>query len=145
MPNYFEFSADLANLPAARRFVRENAQWLCSSEAFLYDLELAVDEVVTNIIVHGYQGAPGDIRIEVQPRAGGLEVVIKDHAPLFDPSRAPDPDLALPLEQRKPGGLGIVLVRGLMDGIIYTPGITNGNELTLIKRCPADRSAAGRA
>jgi len=143
MTSNFQCSADLSNLAAVRGFVYDNAQQVCADEDFLYDLILAVDEVVTNVIVHGYRGAPGKIYIEVRPQSGALAVVIKDDAPLFDPRCAPEPDLTLPLEQRKPGGLGIVFVRTLMDDMIYSPGLAQGNQLTLVKRCPSNGSQAG--
>jgi serine/threonine-protein kinase RsbW len=134
----FQCSADLANLPTVRNFIRESAMQVCADEDFQYDLMLAADEVVTNIILHGYRGEPGTIFIETQSQPGGLRVTIKDNAPLFDPHTVPTPKLDLPLDERNPGGLGILLVRSLMDGMIYTPGAASGNELTLIKYCPGE-------
>lgn len=140
----YHCSADLANLSAVRCFVRDYAAQVCPNEYFLYDLMLAVDEVVTNIILHGYRGAPGEIDIDIWHQAGDVTVLIRDTAPRFDPRTAPPPDTSLPLEQRQPGGLGIALVRSLTDRMIYAPVATGGNELTLIKRCPGESSAAGR-
>jgi anti-sigma regulatory factor (Ser/Thr protein kinase) len=55
-------------------------------------------------------------------------------APPFDPTRVPDPDLTLPLEERPLGGLGIYLIRQSVDKMVYRAVPEGGNELTLVKR-----------
>ena len=95
---------------------------------------LAVDEAATNIIVHGYKRQQGRIEIEMRPEGPDLIIVLRDEAPLFDPTRHPSPDLTLPLEQRQPGGLGIFLMRQVMDEVTHRPRAGGGNELIMIKR-----------
>jgi serine/threonine-protein kinase RsbW len=60
--------------------------------------------------------------------------VLRDHAPLFDPTSAPMPDLTRPLEEREPGGLGLYLTRQMVDDWQYRVLPDDGNELTLIKQ-----------
>lgn len=100
-------------------------------------LQLALEEVVTNVIVHGYRKS-GSKTVHVRLTAGTGEVVaeVEDAAPAFDPLARAAPDLEQPLEDRPIGGLGIHLVRNLMDSVTY---VREGerNRLTLIKRWPA--------
>ena len=117
------------------------------------DLVQAVDESVTNVIVHGYDGRPGAIDITVSsvlagPDAVQLVVTIRDDAPCFDPNGFIPADLTKPLAERPPHGLGIHLTRScvdrighrVLDGIDHSrpPDIRRlddeprGNELTLI-------------
>jgi serine/threonine-protein kinase RsbW len=136
-------SANLGNLEAVRRFVSENAAGLRRDEAGLQALIQAVDESVTNIIVHGYRGQPGSIEIAVEEAGGCLVIRLRDQAAPFDPTGVPSPDVTSPLEQRPLGGLGIHLARHLVDELTYCPGPEGGNELTLVKRIP--RPPAGDA
>jgi serine/threonine-protein kinase RsbW len=102
--------------------------------ATIPDVVLAVDEAATNIILHGYQGQEGIIEIEVEQEGDALVVRLRDEAVPFDPTSVPLPDLTVPLEQRAPGGLGIYLIRQVMDEVAYRITSQGGNELTLVKR-----------
>jgi serine/threonine-protein kinase RsbW len=126
--------AKLDNLNRIRHFVEERATKLGADPAAVSDVVLAINEAATNIVVHGYQKAPGLIEIEVRRKGGFLEVDVRDHAPAFDPTTVPAPDLTLPLDQRPYGGLGIFLIRKLVDKVIYRITAQGGNELTLVKR-----------
>jgi serine/threonine-protein kinase RsbW len=127
-------SAQLGNLAVIRRFVSEAAAGLQASRAVTDDLIQAVDESATNVIVHGYEGQPGTIEIEVSREGDDLVVRIRDTAPHFDPTTHPSPDLTLPLEQRRFGGLGIHLSREFTDAVIYRVTADGANELTLRKK-----------
>ena len=84
-------------------------------------LALALEEAVANVIRHGLPGSPSPHRIAVRLEIGSAMVAaeIIDNGRPFDPTGAPPPDLSLPLEERQPGGLGIYLMRELMDGVEY--------------------------
>ncbi len=127
-------NADLNNLGPIRRFVEESALSLSADERTAYALAHAVDECVTNIIEHGYQGRPGSIEIAIERVAENFTIVLRDHAPPFDPTGVPPPDLTRPLEQREPGGLGLYLTRQMVDHWHYRSLPDGGNELTLIKQ-----------
>jgi serine/threonine-protein kinase RsbW len=100
----------------------------------ILDTQLAVEEVITNIIAHGYGGDTGG-EILVSCRAGREIVVIRieDRAIPFNPLILPEPDLTDDLEDRKIGGLGIFLIRQVMDETEYH--FEDGkNILVLIKK-----------
>ncbi len=134
-------TAELNNLGTIRHFVEESTLSLSADEHTAYALAHAVDECATNIIEHGYRGQPGPIEIEIDRVGENLTIVLRDHAPPFDPTGVPPPDLTLPLEEREPGGLGIYLARQMVDQWHYRALPDGGNEFTLIKQSQADHAA----
>jgi serine/threonine-protein kinase RsbW len=126
-------AAELGNLAAIRRFVLAEAESLKAGRTAIEDMIQAVDESVTNVIKHGYAGQPGTIEIEVAREGDDLMVRIRDHAPQFDPTTYPSPDLTLPLERRRYGGMGIHLTRECTDAVVYRVAPDGANELTLLK------------
>ncbi|MBC7811803.1 MAG: ATP-binding protein [Burkholderiales bacterium] len=126
-------AAELTNLAAIRRFVKENAAALHANADTTTDLLIAVDEMVTNVIVHGYDGQTGMIELEVSRVDQAIIIAVRDDATPFDPTLVPAPDLTIPLEQRPLGGLGIHLTRELTDDFSYRRLPSGGNEVTLTK------------
>lgn len=103
-------------------------------------LRVALDEIVANVVSYGAP-AGGGAGLDVWFRREGplVEVTVADDGPPFNPLDRPAPDVTSPLEARQPGGLGIALVRALMDDVGYER--TSRNILTLKKRIdghPAD-------
>ena len=133
------FPALVSSLTSIRHFVSQTAREYCQDGAFLYDLILAVDELVTNIIRYGYGQEPGKITIRIQPEDKGLVITLIDFAHPFDPTTAPEPRLDLPLEERGVGGLGIYLARELTDGMEYRRKSEGANELKIFKRFPQEK------
>jgi serine/threonine-protein kinase RsbW len=129
-----QIAAELKNLARIRCFVQETALALGADPAVIPNLILAVDEAVSNIIAHGYQGQGGTVEIEVSRDGDALVIRLRDEAAPFDPTSVPPPDLTLPLAQRAAGGLGIHLIRQLMDEMTHRVTLQGGNELTLVKR-----------
>jgi len=127
---------EVGRLAEVRAFVRDSTRGRIASR-LVEDLVCAVDEAVTNVIVHGYQGTSGPVEIEVGGDSDTLEVRIADRAIPFDPTTAPEPDLDLPLERRPLGKMGVHLMREFADELRYTPRRGGGNEVTLVKRLPA--------
>jgi serine/threonine-protein kinase RsbW len=86
-----------------------------------WPFHVALDEVLSNIVKYGFGGEDDRRRIEVElsMEHGVLTMTVSDDAPAFDPRQAPEPDTTTPLEQRRIGGLGITIVKGLMDSIDY--------------------------
>jgi serine/threonine-protein kinase RsbW/sigma-B regulation protein RsbU (phosphoserine phosphatase) len=83
-------------------------------------LNVVLDEAVSNAINHGYAaGARGEIAVRLRREPDGVTVEVVDDGRPFDPLQAPPPDLTLPLEQRPIGGLGVHLIRNLMDEVSY--------------------------
>ena len=128
------FSAIPTHLEDIRNFVERVAQQLHVPEMAIGDIVQAVDEAATNIVLHGYAGREGIVEVEVERQDDLLVLRLRDWAPQYDPTTAQSPNLNLGLEQRRPGGLGIYLIRLLMDRIEYRNTPEGCNELTLVKQ-----------
>lgn len=129
----FRIDADVNQLIDARQFVEETAARFQVASEVISKVVLAVDELITNIIVHGYRGQAGSIEIELRALGTDLEIRLIDQSPPFDPAQVPNPDTHLPLDERPLGGMGIYLARTIMDEMSYRSS-GRGNELTLVKR-----------
>lgn len=127
-------AADVENLSEIRRFIVQAALAAGVEPGLAAKVQLAVDEAATNIIVHGYHGRAGFVEIRVQRAQDALIICLRDQADPFDPSSVPPPNLSLPLEQRRLGGLGVYLIRQVMDEIIHHDLPEGGNELILVKK-----------
>jgi serine/threonine-protein kinase RsbW len=99
----------------------------------ILDTQLAVEEAITNIIMHGYGEVKGEITLSCRAGTGDIEIRLEDRALPFDPLSLPEPDLEGDIEERKIGGLGIFLIRRVMDGIRYR-NEDGKNILVLTKR-----------
>lgn len=127
-------TSDLKNLESICRFVTTAAGDMGMDDDTLYDLQLAVDEACTNVIDYAYQGRSGQpLTVECAEEDGKCVVVIRDCGRPFDPTHVQSPDLTSPLSRRQVGGLGIYLMRKLMDDVCFRFDAGTGNELTMIK------------
>ena len=99
-----------------------------------FPVELALEEIFTNMVKYNASGK-GDIRIDLGVRDGDLVVTVTDFdTPRFDPvADSPEVDIDQPLEERRVGGLGIHLVKRMMDRIEYSHRNRTGT-ITLHKR-----------
>lgn len=126
-----DFSAQLAQLPEMLKFICDSAQKHRVPHAFLHKLELASEEVLVNIIHYAYQEGIGDIQILVKGGEHFFEVSFLDKGIAFNPlEKKIDTQSHLPVHERKIGGLGIFLVRKLIDEIEYQR-VGDKNRLTL--------------
>lgn len=127
--------AVLENVPRAIECVTEWAQKAGFDERALYEIQLAVDEACANVVDHAYQGAdPGDIEVSCCLDDQILTVQVRDWGTGFDLTSVADPDLDAPLEERTLGGLGLFLVRQVMDDVQFRSDPELGNELMMSKR-----------
>jgi anti-sigma regulatory factor (Ser/Thr protein kinase) len=126
-------AADLDRLANVRAMVRARTRALGAEDDSVDDLVQAVDEAVTNSIVHGYAGASGWVEVGVASDDGDIVLTIEDAAPSFDPTTRPEPDMSIPALARGPGGMGIHLIRLATDAIDYRPRDGGGNILTLTR------------
>ena len=108
---------DLETLAVAfRAFCREGGL----TEEEFSDVRLALEEAVSNTIRHGYVDAKShEIRIRAALKAGTLSLQVEDDARPFNPLEAPLPDVSVPIEEKTPGGLGLLLLRSVMDRLEY--------------------------
>jgi serine/threonine-protein kinase RsbW len=110
-----------AQLPALTQFLQEF--WLAfglpAAEAFAF--ELALEEVFMNVVMHGSPaGQAPQVEVSLALVDGGLTLTVEDDGPPFDPLSLPPPDLAASLDERQVGGLGVHLVRQMMDAVSYS-------------------------
>lgn len=111
------------------------------ADAVAHALHIAVDEMVSNIILHGYDEAErGEhtIRIRLSADEDSAVLRIEDRGRPFNPLAYPPPDVDAPLEEREVGGLGVHLVRSLMDEVAYEY-VGGANRVTLTRRFDRDR------
>ena len=131
-----ELRNDLAELAKVTEALDQLGARYDLSSRTVSEVNLALEEIVTNIISYGFEG-PGDhrIRICLSMEDSQLTSQVEDNGRPFDPLQAPEPDITAPLEDRDPGGLGILLVRKLMDDVSYS---RNGdrNILRMKKKLP---------
>jgi serine/threonine-protein kinase RsbW len=127
--------AVLENVPRAIECVTKWAQKVGCDGRVLYDIQLAVDEACANVVDHAYEGAEaGDIEVSCGLEGQVLTVRVKDWGRGFDLGTVVQPDLQAPLEERTLGGLGLFLVRQVMDDVEFRTDPDLGNELTMSKR-----------
>ena len=93
---------------------------------------VALDEVLSNVVRHG-QPADGLIRADFKLAGDQLAMIVEDEGPPFNPLEAKPADTCSPVDQRKPGGLGIELVKRLLEGLWYERAGAR-NRLTLTDR-----------
>jgi anti-sigma regulatory factor (Ser/Thr protein kinase) len=113
--------AELQALQPFTNFVRHGAQVAQMPERDLGRLDLVLEEILVNVIQYAYpEGQPGTIKVGYAVEGPGkLLVTVSDNGRAFDPLARDPPDLRLGLAERPIGGLGIVLVRRIVDSIEY--------------------------
>ena len=122
------------NLSSLRDFISDNANKAGLGTDDIDDIILAVDEACTNIIKHAYKSVPdGEIIIEINYNSRKFTIKLIDHGSSFDPESVPVPDLQKYLRQRKVGGLGLYLMRTLMDDVKYVSVPGEYNQVLLSK------------
>ncbi|MBI2933682.1 MAG: ATP-binding protein [Planctomycetes bacterium] len=128
-------SSQPASLSLVRDFIGRVTERLQMPRGEAGQCVLAVDEAVANIMEHGYGGvSDAPIEIDVEADSACLRIVVRDEADTFDPLIVPDPDLPRHVAMGRNRGLGLFLMRRMMDEVHYRAGEPIGNELTLIKR-----------
>ena len=126
-------SADLNEIGRVAAALDEAMRASAFSEGVINELQLAVEEAIVNTVVHGYGEAAGDVAVGIRVTDGAVVVRIEDRATPFDPLTVPEPDCDSDLDERGIGGLGIYLIRSLVDEVAYRH-IDGKNILTLVKR-----------
>lgn len=141
-----DLHVELTSDPRALYGVRQSLREWCTAEGWpehdVSDVVLAVDEALTNVIRHGYSGEPNQrILLDVFRRrspAGEpeLEIVIRDFGRQVDPARI----VGRNLDDLRPGGLGVHIIRAMMDHVDYAPATDGGMRLVMRRARRAPRS-----
>ena len=129
------FDAKLADLSNMIKWIRSNIQLKKIDEKQVKKIELACEEALVNIISYAYPEEKGKIQINIDlSKDKRIEITIIDQGILFNPlleEREINPDI--PLEERSIGGLGIVMIKQVMDEVHYNRQ-NSSNVLRLIKK-----------
>ena len=125
---------DIQQIPQLAEFIETIADEIKLDQGLAMSLNLALEEAVTNVILYAYpEGSDGLVDIEAIMSKDKLKFIISDSGQAFDPTAAPEADVTLGVEDRPIGGLGIYLVRKIMDSVSYER--TEGkNVLSLTKK-----------
>ncbi len=100
---------------------------------------LAVDEAVSNIIIHGYKGSPeGEIELIMQETPEQFKFILCDAAEPYNPLTVPDPDLDAYHEEGRDGGLGVNIYRRILK-VVYEKAEEGGNRLIMIREKGDDK------
>jgi len=131
-PTVIELGNDLAELAKLSEALDQLGTRYDLSPRTISEVNLALEEIVTNIISYGFDG-PGDHRITIclSMEDRQLTSQVEDNGRPFDPLQVAEPDVTAALEDREPGGLGILLVRKLMDDVSYS---RNGDRNVLLMK-----------
>jgi anti-sigma regulatory factor (Ser/Thr protein kinase) len=101
------------------------------SDRAMYKVNLVLEEILTNIIKYAYQDdRPHEIFVQIHVDENAIRIHVQDDGTEFDPQKIPEPDLELPIEEMKVGGLGLHLIRANVETIDYERKGTR-NHLTV--------------
>lgn len=126
-------TASTENLSEVRNFVAEHAKTHGFSKQQIADIRLSVDEAITNIIRHAYQGdSSNSIDIEVSLDEEQICIHLQDTGKTFRMKKFTEPNIQRKIKERKRGGMGLYLIHSLMDEVSYNRN--NGiNEMVMCK------------
>ena len=111
---------DVQEVPKLAAFVDEVCEWMGFDPMLTMQLNLAIEEAVVNVMDYAYPpGTKSEVDIEVKADADKLMFTISDNGVAFDPTAKAEVDTTLSAEERQIGGLGIHLVRHIMDNVEY--------------------------
>nr|AFI78697.1 anti-sigma regulatory factor, serine/threonine protein kinase [uncultured bacterium ws085G8] len=136
-------NASLDNLQGIRSYIDRVGTSLGVNESALGDLRLAVDEAVTNVVIHGYGETGGIVELHMHADGDAVVIRIRDRAASFDPSHVNAPQLDTNLKDRPFGGMGVFLIRKMTDKAEFLPLPGGGNEIRLVKRGVIQTCASG--
>jgi anti-sigma regulatory factor (Ser/Thr protein kinase) len=112
---------DISAIPPFLEWIEDRCREERLADDIVFKMALVLEEAVTNVINHAFadQPPPHAIRVRLEIAVERIVAEIIDNGRPFDPLSRPDPDLARPLADREPGGLGILLMRRMTDRIDY--------------------------
>lgn len=132
------------NLSVIRDFISTSAYETGMKPDAVENIILAVDEACTNIIKHAYKSIPdGELIIKTKSTLSRFVVSITDFGKSFEPEMIPEPDLQKYYRQKRVGGLGMYLMKTLMDDVKYVSIPGKYNEVLLSKNLKVVQSNAG--
>jgi serine/threonine-protein kinase RsbW len=134
-PRAIHLRSNLDQIGLARDFVAAIAKAVPMTSREVYDLELVVDEALTNVIEHAYEGRPDrPVELSVTLDADSLAIAIVHDGQAFDPAGRSEVDLKAHIAARRVGGLGLYLINKLMDEVAYGTDPAGRPCIRLVKR-----------
>jgi len=117
----YNIGCSLNNLKGIRDFIRESLKGRGVSDVVMNEIVLAIDEMCSNLMIHAHHCNPDhmlELHIQV-PKKGDLIFEIVDDGNVFDINHFIEPDLDNLVQEKRKGGLGIRLVKSIMDTVEY--------------------------
>ncbi len=128
-------TSDVSNLGTVADFITQAAEAGGLDDKAAYKVQMAVDEAVTNVIEHAYNGnTEGRIYISCEIRGNEFIVEILDFGQPFNAEKVRQPRIKGPLSRRNIGGLGIFFMKKLMDRVEFSSSVDTGNRVRMMKR-----------
>ena len=125
------FEGSLEQLASIREFINEVARQYGCGEYDIFALELACDEAAANVFNHAFEGKRGRLDFEIWRDEESVTVRFRYGGKAFDPEDVPEPELDVPIEARRVGGLGLYFMRQLMNEVVFEFSDAAGNVLTM--------------
>lgn len=122
MSYQYNIGCSLENLKGVRDFIRKSLRSHVASDVVLNEIILALDEMCSNLMIHAHHCNPDhhlEMHIDV-PQKGKVIFEIMDDGEIFDINRFNEPNIDNLVHEKRKGGLGIRLVKSIMDEVIYT-------------------------
>jgi len=127
-------SSTTDNLSIVRGFIETVAKEAGFDDSVTSKIILAVDEACTNVIKHAYKfNEQGEINIDANFSGDMLQIILTDNGVNFDSDKIPEPDIKKYHQNKKSGGLGMFLMKKLMDDVKYIQLPNHANQVVLIK------------
>ncbi len=124
--------AKVENLQQVLGFLEEYLEEMQCPPKLVMQLQIALEELYTNICFYAYEPLSGDVLIVLDNSGPILKIYLIDRGIAFDPTAKEDPDISLDASQRPVGGLGIYMVKQIVDSMEYNR-VINMNVLCLTK------------
>ncbi len=132
-----QMQADLDEFAKLQQIIAKFAETQSWSAELIYQIELVLEEICVNVVNYGFDEAETDsheMEVLVDSQAESVTIEVADNGRAFDPlEEAPEPDLEASVDERRVGGLGVFLVKTLMDELAYVRE-DGRNRLTASKR-----------
>ena len=130
----FSFPADKKEVGRVVDFINGFLEKKDMNSKIISQIDIAVDEICSNIFNYAYKDKKGQVLVEISYKDNAITIRFVDTGVKFNPLEKEDPDVNLSLQERKVGGLGIYLVKQLMDDVKYEYSPKKENILTVIKK-----------
>lgn len=117
--NELVVDAVIDNVPVVTDFVEQQLTEAGCPMKVIMKMNIAIDEVFSNIAYYAYEGGKGEAKIQVDCEDNSLKLIFSDSGKPYNPLEKDDPDITLAAEDREVGGLGIFMVKNMMDDIAY--------------------------